>query len=86
MSDASVDGRIIERYCVPMPDAFERASSQLVEQYPGRIERYELCRNHLNDRFYGFRLGHGSRNVVLLGAVRGREAAGTCGLLAIRRR
>src|SRR5262245_31340530 len=83
MSTSEVDANVVERYWVPMPEQFERAADRLAEAHGDRVERYEVCRNYLNDRVQGFRIGEGSRNVVFLGTVHGHEPAGTCGLLAL---
>ena len=83
MSTPEIDANVLQRYWVPMPDQFEKAADRLVEAHAGRIERYEVCRNYLNDRVHGFRIGEGSRQVLFLGTVHGHEPAGTCGLLAL---
>lgn len=83
MLEQGCDAVIEECYWVHSPELFERAGTRLLETYPDHIQRYHLCTNDLGEPVWVFRLGHGQRNVVLLGRTHGHEPAGTCGLVAL---
>ena len=83
MADTRTEAMTEEKYWTPTPEGFVRATERMLETYGERVNRYELCRNYLDEPVYALRIGRGTRNVVFLGCVHGHEPAGTCGLMAL---
>ena len=74
---------LVERYWVHTPELLAARLAELVEQYPGMIESFELCKNNVGDSVPGCRMGKGPRHVFLLGREHGHEPVGPCSLTAL---
>ena len=74
---------LLERFWVDTPSTFNARMAEIVRLHPGAIAPFELCRTAAGIPVTGYRLGRGTRQVVLQGRVHGHEPSGTCGLTAL---